>query len=134
MKLRVPLLAAALVLTAAGVAVADVAVAADAPALTARFVQTSVWDSGYGADYVITNTGAETATGWTVEFDLPAGTTVTSSWSTVRVSSGNHHRFSNTSWNGSVAPGAAVSFGFNVGALGVPLGCLINGAPCAGGT
>jgi hypothetical protein len=128
MILRAPLLVTALVLTAAGVAVAD------APILTARFTQTSVWNTGYGADYVVTNSGGATATGWTVEFDLPAGTTVTSSWSAVRVSTGNHHRFSNTSWNGTVAPGAAVSFGFNVAALGVPLGCLVNGAPCAGGT
>src|SRR5690349_18074344 len=103
-------------------------------ALSATFVRTSSWNSGYGADYVITNTGDATATGWAVEFDLPAGTTVTSSWSSVRASAGNHHRFSNVSWNGTVAPGATVSFGFNVAALGVPLGCTINGAPCAGGT
>ena len=92
MFVRVPLLVAALVLATAGAAVAD----APAP-LTARFVQTSTWNSGYGADYVITNPGDSAVTGWTVEFDLPSGTTVTSSWSTVRTSSGNHYRFSNTS-------------------------------------
>ncbi|MGW4945195.1 cellulose binding domain-containing protein [Actinoplanes sp. NPDC004185] len=79
-------------------------------------------------------TGDATVTGWSVEFDPPAGTTVTSSWSSVRTSTGNHHRFTDASWNGTVAPGATVSFGFNVAALGVPVGCTINGAPCAGGT
>src|SRR5689334_14535063 len=135
MSPRLPLLVSTLALVAGGTAVA---LAPDAhaagAALSATFVRTSSWNSGYGADYVITNTGDATATGWTVEFDLPAGTTVTSSWSSVRASAGNHHRFSNVSWNGTVAPGATVSFGFNVAALGVPLGCTINGAPCAGGT
>ena len=111
-----------------------VTAAQSGPALTATFTRTSTWNSGYGADYVITNTGDAPATGWTVEFDLPAGTTVTSSWSAVRVSTGNHHSFTNVSWNGAVAAGGTVSFGFNVAALGVPRACTINGAPCAGGT
>ncbi|WP_433722461.1 cellulose binding domain-containing protein [Actinoplanes sp. CA-051413] len=135
MSPRLPLLVSTLALVAGGTAVA---LAPDAhaagAALSATFVQPSSWNTGYGADYVITNTGDATATGWTVEFDLPAGTTVTSSWSSVRASTGNHHRFTNVSWNGTVAPGVTVSFGFNVAALGVPLGCTINGAPCTGGT
>ena len=125
------LLVLLLTLAAGGAAAAAVQ---SGPALTATFTQTSTWNSGYGADYVITNTGDAPATGWTVEFDLPAGTTVTSSWSAARTSTGNHHRFTNVSWNGTVAAGGTVTFGFNVGALGVPQACTINGAPCAGGT
>jgi hypothetical protein len=131
MSPRLSLLVAGLTLAAVGLAPAAHAAGAS---LTATFTPTSTWNSGYGADYVITNTGDAAAAGWTVEFDLPAGTTVTSSWSAVRTSTGNHHRFTNVSWNGAVAPGATVSFGFNVASLGVPLACTINGAPCAGGT
>src|SRR5215218_2095686 len=49
------------------------------PVLTAQVVQTSVWSTGYGADVVITNTGGTASTSWVVEFDLPSGTTVSSS-------------------------------------------------------
>jgi hypothetical protein len=135
MSPRLPRLLATLTLAAGGLAAVHPPAAHAAGAvLTATFTRTSTWNTGYGADYVITNTGEAAATGWTVEFDLPAGSTVTSSWSSVRTSSGNHHRFTNVSWNGVVAPGATVSFGFNAAALGVPLACTINGAPCAGGT
>jgi hypothetical protein len=104
---------------------------AAAPVLTATFTQTSVWNSGYGADIVIRNSGDAAATGWAVEFDLPAGTTVTSSWSSVRTTTGNHYRFTNVAYNGTVAPGASVSFGFNAANLGVPLNCTVNGGPCS---
>ena len=117
---------------AAAVALAPTAHAAG-PVLTASFTQTSAWSSGYGADYVITTRGDAPATGWTVEFDLPAGTRVTSSWSSVRTSTGDHHRFTNMGWNGTVAPGASVTFGFNAANLGTPLNCTVNGAACAGG-
>ena len=40
------------------------------------------------------------ASGWVVEFDLPAGSTVSSSWESTRTSTGQHHRFANASWNG----------------------------------
>jgi hypothetical protein len=104
------------------------------PALTATFTQTSVWNSGYGADIAIHNAGDSAATGWTVEFDLQAGTTVTSSWSSVRTNTGSHYKFTNVAFNATVAPGATVSFGFNAANLGVPLNCTVNGAPCAGGS
>jgi cellulose binding protein with CBM2 domain len=125
--------AVAATLTGGVLAVAPSAHAAGA-VLTATVTQTSVWSSGYGADLIIRNTGDAAATGWAVEFDLPAGTTVSSSWSSVRTSSGSHYRFTNASWNGTVAPGATVSFGYNAANLGLPLNCTVNGAPCAGGT
>src|SRR5688500_5421306 len=91
-KLALPAAAAGAIAVAAAVSLAPAAHAAG-PALTATFTRTSTWDSGYGADIVVRNGGDATATGWTVEFDLPAGTTVSSSWSAVRTSTGNHHTF-----------------------------------------
>ncbi|GAB3827659.1 cellulose binding domain-containing protein [Dactylosporangium cerinum] len=115
------------------VAVGGVAYAA-APQLTATFAQTSTWSSGYGAQYAVRNTGDAASTAWTVEFDLPAGSTVSSSWSSVRTSTGQHHKFTNAGYNGDIAPGATETFGFNVSGLGVPLNCTIGGRPCGGGT
>ncbi|MGN9809463.1 cellulose binding domain-containing protein [Micromonospora sp. BQ11] len=107
---------------------------AAAPDLTARFVKTSTWNGGYGADYLITNRGDAASTSWTVEFDLPSGTTITNSWSSVRTQSGQHYRFTNASHNGDIAPGATEDFGFNVSGTGTPLNCTVNGRPCGGGT
>ncbi len=107
---------------------------AAAPALTVQVVQTSVWSSGYGADVILSNQGTTTTTSWVVEFDLPAGTTVSSSWSSVRTQSGQHYKFTNVSWNGDIAPGASEEFGFNANGLGMPFNCTVNGLPCGGGT
>jgi hypothetical protein len=103
------------------------------PVLTAEVVQTSVWNTGYGADVVLRNSGDTAATSWTVEFDLPAGTTVTNSWNAVRTTSGDHHTFTSLTWNGRVAPGATVSFGFNAANGGLPANCTVNGSACSGG-
>ncbi len=102
--------------------------------VTAKVTQTSVWNGGYGADVVVTNGCAAATTAWTVEFDLPSGTTVSSSWSSVRTSSGQHHRFTNAGFNGAVKPGASAGFGFNAAGAGLPTGCTVNGTPCDGGT
>ncbi|MET7402040.1 cellulose binding domain-containing protein [Dactylosporangium sp. NPDC005572] len=98
--------------------------------LRAAFVQTSTWSTGYGADYVITNRCTTATTSWTVEFDLPAGTTVSSSWSSVRTRSGQHYTFTNVSYNGDIAPGKSEDFGFNASGTGLPLNCRLNGQPC----
>ncbi|GIE28111.1 hypothetical protein Ait01nite_011560 [Actinoplanes italicus] len=102
--------------------------------LTATVTQTSVWNTGYGADVVIANSGDAAASGWTVEFDLPAGTTVSRAWSATMTANGNHYRFTNLGWNGTVAPGATVSFGFNAVNGGLPSNCTLNGAPCSDAT
>jgi chitodextrinase len=100
--------------------------------LKATFAQTSVWDTGYGATYAIANNGDTPSASWVVEFDLPAGTTVSSSWSSVRTQTGQHYRFTNAAFNGDIAPGATESFGFNVSGLATPTGCVINGGACGG--
>jgi hypothetical protein len=127
---------AVLPVVTAGAAVlllAPLTAAAAAAALTAAFTQTSAWGSGYGGEYTVSNRGDAAATGWVVEFDLPAGSTVASSWDSSRTSTGQHHRFANASWNAAVAAGASVRFGFNVAGTGLPLNCTLNGAPCSGG-
>ncbi|WP_170931150.1 fibronectin type III domain-containing protein, partial [Pseudomonas sp. SID14000] len=40
----------------------------------------------------------------------------------------------NAGWNGTLAPGASASFGFNGAGSGSPSGCKVNGGSCDGGT
>ncbi|MEU4260962.1 cellulase family glycosylhydrolase [Streptomyces argenteolus] len=101
--------------------------------MTAEITRTSAWDSGYGAAVAITNNGDTAVNGWTVEFDLPAGTNVSGQWSTTATRQGQHYTFTNVSYNGAIAPGQATSFGFNADGLGLPFNCTVNGAPCEGG-
>jgi hypothetical protein len=100
--------------------------------VTAKVTQTSVWNGGYGADVTITNGCTTATTSWTVEFDLPSGTAVSNSWSSVRTSTGQHHKFTNASFNGAVKPGAGTKFGFNASGAGLPTGCTVNGKSCGG--
>ncbi|MET8158142.1 cellulose binding domain-containing protein [Sphaerisporangium sp. NPDC005289] len=125
-----------LVLTAlASIAVAVLAPpGAQAASVSATFVKTSDWGSGFEAKYTVANGTASTVNGWTVEFDLPSGTTVGTYWDALMNQSGGHYTFRNREYNGSLAPGASASFGFVGAGPGAPLNCKVNGASCGGGT
>ncbi|WP_372499402.1 glycosyl hydrolase family 18 protein [Streptomyces lichenis] len=104
-----------------------------ATSATATFTKTSDWGSGFGGSWTVKNTGTTTLSSWTVEWDFPAGTKVTSAWDATVTNSGNHWTAKNVGWNGTVAPGASVSFGFNGSGPGSPTGCKLNGGSCDGG-
>src|SRR5207249_3454338 len=62
------------------------------------------------------------------------GTTVGTFWDSLLTTSGQHFSFVNRDYNGSVAPGTSVTFGFNASGTGVPANCKLNGQPCGGGS
>ena len=128
-RVALPLTTGALV---AGVALVFVPVAQAATGLLASYQVTDSWGTGYQAQYTITNPGTTAVTGWRLEFDLPAGTSVRRFWTAAMTQSGNHYVFSNLSYNTTVAAGGSQTFGFNTNGLGKPSGCLINGASCSG--
>ncbi|MFE1551070.1 glycosyl hydrolase family 18 protein [Streptomyces sp. NPDC058718] len=103
-----------------------------ATSATATYTKSSDWGTGFGANWTIKNTGTTTISSWTVEWDYPAGTAVTSAWDATVTSSGTHWTAKNVGWNGTLAPGASVSFGYNGSGPGAPTGCKINGAACDG--
>ncbi|MFC9398331.1 glycosyl hydrolase family 18 protein [Streptomyces sp. NPDC057027] len=105
-----------------------------ATSATATYTKTQDWGTGFGANWTIKNTGTTTISSWTVEWDYPSGTSVTSAWDATVTSSGTHWTAKNVGWNGTLAPGASVSFGYNGAGSGAPSGCKINGAPCDGTT
>jgi chitinase len=109
------------------------ATSAYAAANTATFAKTSTWDSGYQGQYTITNNGTAAISAWTVEFDLPSGTTAGTYWDATLTQTGSHYAFKNREYNGSLAPGASAVFGFVVAGTAAPTGCELNGAACTGG-
>ncbi|MGC0329490.1 chitinase [Streptomyces sp. SAI-170] len=103
-----------------------------ATSATATYTKASDWGSGFEGRWTVKNTGTTTLSAWTVEWDFPSGTSVTSAWDADVTSSGLHWTAKNKSWNGSLAPGASVSFGFNGTGTGSPSGCKLNGGSCDG--
>ncbi|WP_338700586.1 glycoside hydrolase family 18 chitinase [Streptomyces sp. Q6] len=107
--------------------------AAEATAVTATYAKTQDWGTGFEGKWTIKNSGTTSVSSWTVEWDFPSGTKVTSAWDATVTNSADHWTAKNLSWNGTLAPGASVSFGFNGSGSGAPSGCKLNGASCDGG-
>ncbi|MEU2595739.1 glycoside hydrolase family 18 chitinase [Streptomyces hirsutus] len=103
-----------------------------ATSATATYAKTQDWGSGFEGKWTVKNTGTTALNSWTVEWDFPSGTSVTSAWDADVTSSGNHWTAKNKSWNGTLAPGASISFGFNGSGTGAPAGCKLNGGGCDG--
>ena len=105
-----------------------------APSATATYTKVSDWGTGFEGKWTVKNTGTTSLSSWTVEWDFPSGTAVTSAWDADVTSSGTHWTARNKSYNGTLAAGASVSFGFNGTGSGSPSGCKLNGASCDGGS
>ncbi|MEU2283564.1 glycoside hydrolase family 18 chitinase [Streptomyces sp. NPDC013178] len=103
-----------------------------ATSATATYTKPQDWGTGFEGKWTVKNTGTTTLTSWTVEWDFPSGTAVTSAWDADVTSSGTHWTAKNKSWNGTLAPGASVSFGFNGTGSGSPSNCRLNGGGCDG--
>ncbi|WP_406863159.1 glycoside hydrolase family 18 chitinase [Streptomyces sp. HUAS MG47] len=105
-----------------------------ATSATATYTKVSDWGSGFEGKWTVKNTGTTTLSSWTVEWDYPSGTAVTSAWDATVTGSGTHWTAKNVGWNGTLAPGASISFGFNGTGSGSPSGCKVNGGSCDGGS
>lgn len=82
---------------------------------TLTFTEDHRGSTGFTGTVRIRNRGTTPISAWTLAFQLKG--TVTDQWNVVRKSvSGSTYTFGNASWNGSIPPGATVSFGFNAAA------------------
>lgn len=107
---------------------------AQAAAVGAAYTRTSDWNGGYTGQYVVTNETDETLTDWTLEFDLPAGTSIGSLWNGEHTVKDRRVTVKPASWDKELAPGKSVTVGFVTSATGTagdPAGCLINDAACS---
>jgi len=129
------LLAATLLLAGAAVALPGATASAATAGLTAAF---SASDYGtYWVDkYIVTNPTSASITGWTLEFDVPAGLNVGQGYNGQVTRSGNHVTVVNEHYNATVAAGKNTepySFWFiATGTNTQPLNCRINGNKCDG--
>ncbi|KOU72072.1 MULTISPECIES: cellulose binding domain-containing protein [Streptomyces] len=107
---------------------------AHAGTVGAVYTKSSSWSGGYTGQYVITNSTGQAQSGWTLEFDLPAGTKIDSLWNGTHTVADRRVTVKPASWNGQLAAGASVTVGFvtsGSGAPGDPTGCRINGVKCS---
>ncbi|NGN66188.1 chitinase [Streptomyces sp. A7024] len=107
---------------------------AQAASATATYQKTQDWGSGFEGKWTIKNTGTTSISSWTLTWSFPSGTSVTSAWDADVTSAGTTWTAKNKGYNGTIAPGASVSFGFNGTGSGSPSNCTVNGASCEGGT
>ncbi|WP_329026617.1 cellulose binding domain-containing protein [Streptomyces sp. NBC_00690] len=96
----------------------------------ADFRQTTSWESGYQGAFTITNISSFTLTSWAVSFVLPADTTVSAHWDATLTRDGNWYSFRNQGYNGAIAPGASVTFGWVAQGAGQPRSCTLNQGIC----
>nr|MDT0662841.1 cellulose binding domain-containing protein [Micromonospora sp. DSM 115978] len=74
-------------------------------------VSINQWNGGFVATVRVT-AGSSRIGGWAVSVNLPSGATVTNTWNATRTGSGTAMRFTNVSYNGSLAAGQSTEFGF----------------------
>jgi len=95
--------------------------------------QINAWNTGLTANITITNTGSTTITSWSLVFTLPAGQTITSGWNATYTPASGQVTARNMSYNGTLAPGASTTIGFqanHTGNTARPAAFTLNGAAC----
>ncbi|WP_396451309.1 glycoside hydrolase family 6 protein [Actinomadura sp.] len=80
-------------------------------ACTATYQTVNSWGGGFQGQVTVT-AGASAINGWKLTFSLPSGVSINQLWNGTLTTSGSTATVTNTSWNGSLAPGASVEVGF----------------------
>ena len=73
---------------------------------------TNQWAGGFQADVQVTNTGSTTWNGWALGWSFADGQQIGQLWNADWTQSGATVAARNVSWNGTVAAGSSVGFGF----------------------
>ncbi|GIF11305.1 cellulose binding domain-containing protein [Actinoplanes teichomyceticus] len=133
-RLRLAIYSSAAVLAVGGgIGAAVAATTGSTGSLTASFTKDSDWGSGYQAHYTIKNGTGAAVQGWQLVFDLPPTAKLGTAWDATVTTSGSTGTARNAAWNGTIAAGGTVDFGFVVNGKGDPTSCTINGASCTAG-
>ncbi|MBM2621609.1 cellulase family glycosylhydrolase [Actinoplanes sp. LDG1-06] len=94
----------------------------------------NAWNSGLTNTVTITNTGTAAVNGWSLVFTLAAGQTIVSGWNAGYAPTSGTVTASNVSYNGTLAPGASTSIGYqanHTGNAAAPSGFRLNGVACS---
>ncbi|MFI2037933.1 cellulose binding domain-containing protein [Streptomyces bottropensis] len=95
---------------------------------------TNEWAGGFQADVRLANTGTSAWTGWSLGWTFPDGQSVSQIWNAAHTQSGSAVTARNITWNGNVAAGSSVSFGFTgswSGTNGRPAAFKLGDQSCA---
>ncbi|MEU1040412.1 glycoside hydrolase family 6 protein [Streptomyces sp. NPDC005551] len=129
-------LLAALALLAGGTGTAFAAVAGDvgpaAVPCTVDYKVQNQWDSGFTTAVTVTNHSAAKSS-WSLKWSYAGNQKVTSGWNAKLSQSGATVTAANESYNGSLANGGSVSFGFNgtySGTNALPATFTLDGVAC----
>ncbi|GHI03005.1 xyloglucanase [Streptomyces cellostaticus] len=83
-----------------------------AGACTVTYKITNQWSGGFQADVQLTNTGSASWSGWSLTWSFADGQKIGQLWNAGWTQSGTSVTAKNVSWNGTVAAGSSVGFGF----------------------
>jgi cellulase/cellobiase CelA1 len=103
---------------------------AHAAAATATLTVDHAWQTGFIARFNITNSSMAPMTDWRLEFDLPAGESVSHTWNSTLAQSGTHYVLTPANWNRTIAPGGSATGGLRgvlIGSFSPPSNCVFNG-------
>lgn len=93
----------------------------------------NAWNTGLTQEITITNTGSSPINGWSLVFTLPSGQTIISGWNANYSPNSGQVTARNAPYNGTIAPNASVSIGFqatHTGNTAKPSSFTLNGTAC----
>ncbi|NBM19997.1 xyloglucanase [Streptomyces sp. GC420] len=103
-------------------------------ACSVTYKVTNQWSGGFQGEVTLTNTSRSGYDGWELTWPFPDGQRITQMWNATHRQTGAEVVAGNASWNGTVMPGASVTFGFTgswAGANGSPGEFAMGGESCA---
>lgn len=106
---------------------------ARAAAVSARLSVSHAWQTGFIAEFTVTNSSMATLPDWKLEFDMPANESVLHAWNSTVTQSGTHFVLTPSNWNRTIAPGGTATGGFRgvlTGTFSPPTNCVFNGQYC----
>ncbi|WP_049574797.1 glycoside hydrolase family 9 protein [Streptomyces sp. SBT349] len=106
------------------------------PPVCAVSYDSNRWGSGFTSAVSITNTGEAPISPWELTWSFGDNQRITNAWNATVTQSGRDVTARPVNWNGTVAPGGSVSFGFqgtSSGTVADPAAFSLNGGTCAAG-
>jgi cellulase/cellobiase CelA1 len=107
---------------------------AHAAAASATLSVEHAWQTGFIANFTVTNSSMVPLNDWRLDFDMPVGQSVSHTWNSTITQSGTHFILTPANWNRSIAPGGSATGGMRgvlTGSFSPPSNCVLNGQyPC----
>jgi hypothetical protein len=109
-------------------------VTSPAHACRVTYTVTSQWNTGFGTNISIQNTGSAQVNGWNLTWTWPGNQQITQSWNATYSQTGASAKLTNESYNRNISPGATLNgIGFNGSYSGTnptPSAFYLNGTLC----